>query len=508
MDVRIDHYIQRLEGIGHHFGHDPRSHDHRNLRQEEEEEEEEEEEWRGIGRQEERVRSVGAVPRQPEQGARRHLARRAQNLVINDDAEGDTQEEEEEIVVSEPRHVKRHRHTHRQHDSRETHVKKARVSDASSIEGWTSGVETGRGESSPVREGDADMEESQELEGSDLFGDRAYQDEARFDFDDQQYVVVSYSEASLVNHGHGVDSELAMLFSPRINPVSGQDVPPPSTQATLIASPLPTEKQLHVRPEAPAPPLPPTIPPSSQQTLVVSEERVVQRARVRGVSAQPGPSVPRERRIQGGVAAPDRNVRARIRSVKPEAQVRKGTMEDALIEEDVGVREEQSEEAVEGLLESVAGIEADEDDSSSIGDTSGLPSYQVVEIKSEPSESDDAETHGSLVRGAVREGSDVEGESGSEQGQGKSEDEDDADRIERMASGKLRGLSPPQPRVTRSQTRAQTEVSLRQTRSGNHARAALPGTTSPRPGTKTRMVMDRIREEERPVRKGKRAWIP
>jgi hypothetical protein len=53
---------------------------------------------------------------------------------------------------------------------------------------------------------------------------------------------------------------------------------------------------------------------------VTQERVVVQRARVRGASAQPGPSVPREKRTRSGVSAvgaPYRNTRARSRSVDP-----------------------------------------------------------------------------------------------------------------------------------------------------------------------------------------------
>lgn len=322
-----------------------------------------------------------------------------------------------------------------------------------------------------------------------------------------------------------------MPFSPRTSPVPEQDGPPLSTQATLIASPRFAEKQLAPAPvprpteaaRAPAQTPPPTFPPSSQQTLVLTEERVVvQRAQVRGASAHPGPSMPRERlsRTQGGIAnvdAPYRDTRARSRSVEPHSQPPrqredrggrgKGkTKEDALVEEDMGLEEM----AVEGLLEASVRTEADEDNGNEVGEhdevdgssdgdiMAELPRFQVVEIGSEPSDSDDAETHRSLVRDVVREKSagagDVGGESGSEQ-----EDEDDADRVERMASGKLQATPAPmlpQPRATRSKLAAQTrtQFSPRRTRSGNHPRAAPP---FPSPGTKARAVVNRIQEEER-----------
>ena len=201
MDARIDHYLQRLKGIGHHFGHDPRSHDRRNLRRElaeeeeedeDEDEDEDEEQWQGIERQQ--VHPAGAAPRRPLQAARDYLARHEQDLVAFDDEESDdeTQEEEEEEVASqEPQHVKRNRvrpDAHRRRDFQETQAKKARVSEVLSNERRTSGVDAGRGESSSAREKDTDVEESLEIEGSDLFGDRAFEDGSRFDFDDQGYV--------------------------------------------------------------------------------------------------------------------------------------------------------------------------------------------------------------------------------------------------------------------------------------------------------------------------------
>ena len=389
-----------------------------------------------------------------------------------------------------------------------------------------------------------------------------------------------------------------MPFSPRASPVPvpEQDDAPFSTQATLIASPLAAEKQ---RTPAPAPTPTkvvearvstgkPTAPPSSQQTMVMTQERVVvQRARVRGASAQPGPSVPRETRTRGGVpavGAPDRNTRARSRSVDPQPQPKsrgKGkAKEKALvsIERDVHVEDEQGETyseedvgsvpvtgglsiretfedemVVEELLEAsvASGVDGadggnvesvhDEDDGGSDqdGDEDGdsmpeLPRFQEIEIGSEPSDSDDAETHGSLVPGAgggesdrgqdqdqdQDQNEDGDDEDGDEDGD-EDEDEEDADRIERMASGSLHAPAPtpPQPRVTRSmaatqtqkqpltqiQTRSQTQtrtypqISPRRTRSGNQARAGPQQSAFPSPGTKARAVVDRFQEEEKKV---------
>ena len=358
-----------------------------------------------------------------------------------------------------------------------------------------------------------------------------------------------------------------MPFSPEATPVPEQDDAPLSTQATLIASPLAAEKEPpapdHTSTravEAPVSTLKPTDPPSSQQTVVMTQERVVvQRARVRGASAQPGPSVPRETRTRGGVsavAAPYRNTRARSRSVDPQPQPQPGpksqlarqrgnqggrgkgkAREEALvsIEEDVHVEEGQMEAhaeedvasvpvtgglstretfedemAVEGLLEasvgggidegSVESVRDDDDGSSDRDIMPELPPFQEIEIGSTPSDSDDAETHGSLVRGVVR-GSAGGGES--DQGEDQDQDEDeDADRIERMASGSLHAVPAPmplQPRVTRSmaatQTRPYPQISPRRTRSGNQARAGQLPTAFPSPGTKARAVVDRFQEE-------------
>ena len=208
MDPRIDHYLQQLKGIGHHFGYDPRSHDYRKRRQqlageeeEEESEEEEQEQRHGRERREEPGPAV-APPRRRDQVARDYLVRHEKELVTMEDEEGDVdmQEEEVEVAVQEPQGAKRRVQPdgHRPHDSSTTQAKRARVSDALSSEEGSSGVEADQGESGSARE-DTVMEESQEIEGSDLFGDRAYQDEAHFDFDDQEYVFVSHSDASLAN---------------------------------------------------------------------------------------------------------------------------------------------------------------------------------------------------------------------------------------------------------------------------------------------------------------------
>ena len=364
-------------------------------------------------------------------------------------------------------------------------------------------------------------------------------------------------------HGHGVDSvEFPRPFSPEVGLVPEQDGPFLPTQATLVASPRRAEKEPSPAPvrspkkvvEAPAQtPPPPTVPPSSQQTVVVAEERiVVQRAHVRGTSAQPGPSMPRERATRGGATAdaPYRNTRARSRSVEPQPQpaqkredrkAKAKWKEEALIEE---VNEEESEDdgdagsipvtgavsvpeslgdemAVEGLLEASVGKmdeeaevgeHVEDSDESSDGDgMSGLPRLQEVEVGSEPSDSDDAETHGSLVQGAARDETAVVGKVGDESGsEQEKDDDDDEDRIERMAGEKLRTSpmpTPPEPRMiharaavtrarTQTQTQTQTQTSPRRTRSGSRARATQAA-VFPSPGTKARAMVDRMQEEGR-----------
>lgn len=375
-------------------------------------------------------------------------------------------------------------------------------------------------------------------------------------------------------------NEFPMPISPRSSPVPEQEGAPLSTQATLIASPVAAEKEPTparptsakvVEPQVSTPK--PTIPPSSQQTLVATRERVVPRPRVRGASAQPGPSVPRATRARGsGVATvetPYRNTRARSPSVDPQHQpvsvseskrpkqrgdeggrgkgkareeVLVSTEEDVQVEEaarEVDVEDDddgsavvvtgapstlEDEMAVEGLLEasmasgddedggSVHSVHDEDENEDSDGDEDEdsdvmpeLPRFQEIEIESGPSDSDDAETHGSLVRGGGKEGSVGRGEPESDPDQNRkqtqdqdepedSEDEDsDADRIERMANESLHAPTPPQPRVTRSMavTLRMRTFSPRRTRSGSQAREF------PSPGTKARAVVDRLQEEER-----------
>lgn len=357
-------------------------------------------------------------------------------------------------------------------------------------------------------------------------------------------------------------------YSPKASPEP--DGAPLSTQATLVASPLIAQKKLIptpgptptkvVEPQESAPRS--MAAPSSQQTSVVTQE--LQRARVRGATAQPGPSVPRETRTRGGVApaeAPFRNTRVRSRSVDPQPEPEPGrarlrneqggrvkgkAREDMLvaIEEDVQVDEGvehveedvefvavtsglsmretlEDEMAVQGLLKvSVASVEEhevvsvrDEDEDEEDGDDDedmamNLPRFQVVEV-SEPTDSDDAETHGSLVRGTIQEGS--VGGSDAEPGQDRDEeqerDEDaDADRIERMASRSLHAVPPPtplQPRLTRSQTRTQAQAQMqkrtspRRTRYRDQVHQGGEQHVFPSPGTKAKAVVDRVQKEER-----------
>ena len=169
MDPLIDRYVQRLKNVGHHFGCDPRSHDFRNLQrqlaeedEEEEEEEEEEEPWEGVGRREQQDRPAPA-PRLRDQPARDYLVRH----------------EEEEVVIIEPQRVARRRvppDARRQHDAPMTQAKRARVStdERQASDGEPTGENT-------------ETQESEEVEGSDLFGDREYENH-----DNQRYVFVSH----------------------------------------------------------------------------------------------------------------------------------------------------------------------------------------------------------------------------------------------------------------------------------------------------------------------------
>lgn len=257
--------------------------------------------------------------------------------------------------------------------------------------------------------------------------------------------------------------------------------------------------------------------------------------------------MPKEPRTQGGTAAGDapyRNTRSRSHSVDPQPQPEpksqfpgrredqgsrgKGKIKEkdlVSIEEDIHVEEPQreghaekdvrpvvretfeEEMVVEGLLEASVEDEHEEEDEDIMQE---LPRFQEIHIEGEPSDSDDAETHASLVRGIVREGSadegDVSGESESrpdqdrDQGEGDEDsDDDDADRIGRMASGALHATPLPS-RITRSMAATQTrQISPRQTRSGNQARAAPRPTAFPSPGTQARAVVDRFQDEERRI---------
>lgn len=571
MDARIDYYLGRYKNVGHHLGHDPRRHNHRELRQEEEEEEEEDdEEQQGLERQDRERREQVLPGAAAARRARDHLARHEQDLETFDEEDGGGVEQEE-VAIREVQRVKRHGKHPR--DVQQTQTKRARVSERSSNKGRASGVEASRSENRPVRESNSETEESQEIEGSDLFGDREFGDS-------QEYVLVSSNDTRLDELNLGVDSvDFPMQFSPRASSVPEHDGAPLSTQATLVASPLAAEKE-HIPVPSPTPTkvvvaqpsiVRPTVLPNSEQRVVVNRERVVvQRAHVRGASAQPGPSVPREKRIRGDVEAvnaPHRNTRARSRSAdpqpqpKPESQVlrreNRGSKGKAKakevvvvpIEEDVDLEEEpretyaeedvepvvvtgglsmretfEDEMVVEGLLEASVGSGADEDEGSEDGehdeddedgdDLPELPRFQVIEIESEPTDSDDAETHGSLVRGVVREGSaggGVAAEGGEQDDRDDSSDDADADRIARMANVSLHAVpaaAPLQPRVTRARSKAATQTQTQmqsqtqrqtraQTRLGNQAHAGAPSTTFPSPGTKARAVVDRFKEEEK-----------
>ena len=175
MDPRIEYYMAQLKNVGHHHGQDPRRHEEEEEEEEEEEGQEEEEEQRQERERREhgrRERGRPAVVIERPAGA--HLARRQQELVPFDDEEGDGMQDEDEDDIQEPQRVKRH--AQRRRDVQGTHAKRARVSDAS--------VKADRAESSPPREQDSENEESQSIEGSDLFGDRAYEDKIRFDIAD------------------------------------------------------------------------------------------------------------------------------------------------------------------------------------------------------------------------------------------------------------------------------------------------------------------------------------
>ena len=250
-------------------------------------------------------------------------------------------------------------------------------------------------------------------------------------------------------------------------------------------------------------------------------------ARSRSADTRPQPQLepesqlPPHRKDQGGRGKGKAKEEVSV-SIDEDIPVKEEPKE-AYTEKDIGpvsvtVRETfEDEMAVEGLLEASVEGEHDKDDGSSDGDEdwdimSQLSRFQEIEIEGEPSDSDDAETHASLVRDAVRAGSAGGGgaleKSGSKQDQDQSDGDedseaDDADRIERMANGSLHPAtvpSPVRPRVTRSMaaTQRQTQqTSPRRTRSGNLARGAPLPTAFPSPGTKAREVVDRFQEEER-----------
>ena len=293
------------------------------------------------------------------------------------------------------------------------------------------------------------------------------------------------------------------MSPPRANPAPGSDGAPLSTQATLVATPVTArrgnEKELSparsprlpsLSPvERPVPAFHLTLSPSSQRKVVATRERLVaQRARVRGASAQPGPSVTKETRARAVVPVVEVLVsrstwiRSRSGSVEPQAQTQahpasqsaqqqrgqggkgKGkareetpvsTEEDAHIEIEEDPKEAHADEeevveevvpvtsgrlstretfedemAVECLLEADVGsaVSEDEDDKSGMGDSGGsddgvhdegtplevsdgdddedlapdAPRYQDIGPESDPTDSDDAETHAELMRGAVR----------------------------------------------------------------------------------------------------------
>ena len=300
-------------------------------------------------------------------------------------------------------------------------------------------------------------------------------------------------------HVHGVDSVgYPVPFSG-----PGQDGPPPSTQATLVASPRFAEKGHSASTTGPtaiveerAQMPPPTAPPSSQLTLVMGEEHTVGiRIPVRGASAEAGPSVPREKRARSAVAVdtPFRNTRAWLQSVEPQSQPQrkderddgKRKIKDEVLMEDIHIKEERGARHVSGtsavdemMVVDLLGSDEDIDEYvESDGDPPKPPPYEeMVVLDSEPSDSDDKETHGTLAKGVA------EDESKSED-----EDEDDAERIERMANGKLVAAPvpmPPEPRVTRSKTASQkTQISPRRTRSATQ-RAASPREYAPPQGTR------------------------
>ncbi|KAG9318019.1 hypothetical protein JVU11DRAFT_82 [Chiua virens] len=440
MDARIEEHMKELEGVGHHMGHDLRRH---RQEEDEEDEEEEDEEEETEGEEEERQRQrqrmqrrhrreqgrpIAAARRGRYQVAREYLARHEPDLVPLG----------KEVEEEEPQHV--HRDAHRRSDSQNVQKKRARVSKTPSDEERASGDEAGSAESTPLREEDGDREESPELVGNDLFGDQELE-EQHMNYDDNAFPQPE-------------------PFLPA-SPVPEQDVAFPSTQATLVAqSPL-AEKE---RPLASSPmravemsalrvaALEQTVPPSSQQVVVVAERRGVPRSRVAGTSAQQEPSLRRETRTRSGTAAVDgpyRNTRARSRSVEPEFLLQPGRESqkgkgkgkakevlapiehmvheeegrEELAEEEIGPvsttdglsREEslRDEESVEGILElsdddadlvpdidrhqEVDLEEQDDDDDDSEIAPQIASRHQDVDMD-QPSDSDDAETHGALIR--------------------------------------------------------------------------------------------------------------
>ncbi|KAF9228975.1 hypothetical protein BS17DRAFT_772833 [Gyrodon lividus] len=524
LDPMIDRYAQRLKHIGHTFGHDRRSRLHRvpwhydeeEEDEDEEEEEEEEEEGEGEGEEEEQQgpkgqrKEAGSAAREPaDAAARDHLSRNERALITLD--KEDDSWHEEQMPEREPQRMKRHRPhsgSHRQSDTQGRLVKRARLEASSSgQERQIPGVEQGRRKSGQSQKDDVkDADGSSGVEGSDLFGDREYGEELQYDFENLPEV------------------EIPAPHSPRSSPVLDDSGPPAPTQATLVASPRAEEEKAGpsssrvAKARAWRPP-PSFIPPSSQVTLVMTQERVAVQ-RTRGAPVQPGPSVP------VGPApvedAPYRHTRARSRSVEPQpattrADKGKGKAKQAeleVISEDEHPGEENEyPEGVTPLASSsslptketlvdemdVEDLLADDDDDDDDDDFPALPRIQEIADVDEPSDSDDAETYRSLQLGpSNREGSqrhEYGDDMGFESRDSWPEDEDegeDNDRLERMAKASL--TRAPSLRMTRSMAQLVAHAVPRRTReSRNHIREPH----FPSSGTKAREVVDRINEEKR-----------
>lgn len=174
MDPLIERYVQQLKTTGHHFGHDPRRHNHRNLWQQPAQEEEGEQPREGLELREEQGHQAPA-PRAQVQAPRDYLALREKEPERKNHAHGHDDGIVQQRVKR--RHVFSDAH---RHSAAGTHTKKHRIS-----------VDEGQAPDG----GQHERMEAQELklesnEGSDLSGHHEYANGNR------GYVFVPYHDIS------------------------------------------------------------------------------------------------------------------------------------------------------------------------------------------------------------------------------------------------------------------------------------------------------------------------